>query len=88
VAASRVSECQLFGSKDGRSWTSIDLQTEEGGRRNIQERVFRISDSGEYARYRFVFRAANDSILRIHNIQLFGSQAVSANAMGLSLSSV
>src|SRR5215467_5377240 len=75
-------ECQLFGSKDGRSWTSIDLQTEEHGRRNIQERVFRISDPGEYAQYRFVFRAANDSILQIHNIQLFGSQAVSANVHG------
>jgi len=71
-------ECQLFGSKDGRSWDSIDLQPEQGGWRNKQEQVFRISDPGEYARYRFVFRAANDSILLIHNIQLFGSRAVSA----------
>jgi hypothetical protein len=65
-------EWQLFGSKDGRSWTSIDIQTAQSDWKNMQERTFQISDPGEYAHYRFVFRAANSSVLRVEDIQLFG----------------
>ena len=68
-------EWELFGSNDGRSWTSIDIQTGQSGWKNMEERTFQISDRSEYAHYRFVFGAANSSALRIHDIQLLGAQA-------------
>jgi hypothetical protein len=76
-------EWQLFGSKDGRFWTSIDIQTGQSDWKNMQERTFQISDPDEYPHYRFVFRAANTSILRIEDIQLLGTQACPPQATAL-----
>jgi hypothetical protein len=71
---------ELFGSNDGQSWTSIDTRTEQGGWRNREVRIFRISDPGEYTHYRFVFFAANFPILRIQDIWLLGTPAAPTGA--------
>jgi hypothetical protein len=63
---------ELFGSDDGRSWTSIDVRSGQGGWRNMEERAFRISGPMEYAHYRFVFHATSSPVIRIENIQLLG----------------
>ena len=63
---------ELFGSDDGRSWTSIDVHSGEGGWKNMEERAFRISNPKEYAHYRFVFYATSSYVIWIENIQLLG----------------
>jgi hypothetical protein len=67
-------EWELFASGDGRPWTSMDIQTAQSDWKNTEERTFWISKPGKYAHYRFVFRAANSSVLRIQDIQLLGAQ--------------
>lgn len=73
-------EWRLLGSRDGRSWTSIDVRIGQGGWRNMEERIFRISHAAEYSHYRFIFLAANSPILRIESIEFLGPKVLSASA--------
>jgi len=69
-------EWELFGSSDGNSWILIDVRTEQGDWQNPEQRVFQISDPGEYAYYRFVFLTPNSPVLRIQDIWLLKTQGV------------